>query len=151
MRTTLRHIYLCRTANKSWRTCVVVKQIQSNPIQPTVWSCGIHLRAITQECSRCRYHKYQTIIDIRLLMHYSFISFDISSVGPADTCASLDWKFHLTLLDANTAPVVCTVLIMKSYIYVSKTLNDSIYVYADHTELFKNAAKFCVSSWHSEI
>ena len=26
---TLRHIYLCRTANMSWRTCVVVKQIQS--------------------------------------------------------------------------------------------------------------------------
>ena len=26
----LRHIYLCRTANMSWRTCVVVKQIQSN-------------------------------------------------------------------------------------------------------------------------
>ena len=33
MRATLRHIYLCRTANMSWRTCVVVKQIQSNPIQ----------------------------------------------------------------------------------------------------------------------
>ena len=33
MKTTLRHIYLCRTANMSWRTCVVVKQIQSNPIQ----------------------------------------------------------------------------------------------------------------------
>ena len=25
-----RQIYLCRTANMSWRTCVVVKQIQSN-------------------------------------------------------------------------------------------------------------------------
>ena len=33
MKATLRHIYLCRTANMSWRTCVVVKQIQSNPIQ----------------------------------------------------------------------------------------------------------------------
>ena len=33
MKATLRHIYLCRTANTSWRTCVVVKQIQSNPIQ----------------------------------------------------------------------------------------------------------------------
>ena len=32
MKTTLRHIYLCRTANMSWRTCVVVKQIQSNPV-----------------------------------------------------------------------------------------------------------------------
>ena len=32
MRATLRHIYLCRKANMSWRTCVVVKQIQSNPI-----------------------------------------------------------------------------------------------------------------------
>ena len=32
MKATLRHIYLCRTANMSWRTCVVVKQIQSNPI-----------------------------------------------------------------------------------------------------------------------
>ena len=31
MKITLRHIYLCRTANMSWRTCVVVKQIQSNP------------------------------------------------------------------------------------------------------------------------
>ena len=31
MKVTLRHIYLCRTANISWRTCVVVKQIQSNP------------------------------------------------------------------------------------------------------------------------
>ena len=27
-----RHIHLCRTANMSWRTCVVVKQIQSNPM-----------------------------------------------------------------------------------------------------------------------
>ena len=27
----MRHIHLCRTANMSWRTCVVVKQIQSNP------------------------------------------------------------------------------------------------------------------------
>ena len=32
MKATLRHICLCRTANMSWRTCVVVKQIQSNPI-----------------------------------------------------------------------------------------------------------------------
>ena len=31
MKATLRYIYLCRTANMSWRTCVVVKQIQSNP------------------------------------------------------------------------------------------------------------------------
>ena len=30
MKTTLRLIYLCRTAHMSWRTCVVVKQIQSN-------------------------------------------------------------------------------------------------------------------------
>ena len=30
MKATLRHVYLCRTANMSWRTCVVVKQIQSN-------------------------------------------------------------------------------------------------------------------------
>ena len=30
MKATLRYIYLCRTANMSWRTCVVVKQIQSN-------------------------------------------------------------------------------------------------------------------------
>ena len=34
MKATLRHIYLCRTANMSWRTCVIVKQIQSN--QPTI-------------------------------------------------------------------------------------------------------------------
>ena len=31
MKAILRHIYLCRTANMSWRMCVVVKQIQSNP------------------------------------------------------------------------------------------------------------------------
>ena len=38
MKATLRHIYLWRTANMSWRTCVVVKQIQSNPIQsPPSW------------------------------------------------------------------------------------------------------------------
>ena len=30
MKATLRHIYLCRTANMSWRTCVVVIQIKSN-------------------------------------------------------------------------------------------------------------------------
>ena len=30
MKATLGDIYLCRTANMSWRTCVVVKQIQSN-------------------------------------------------------------------------------------------------------------------------
>ena len=34
MKATLGDIYLCRTANMSWRTCVVVKQIQSNPIFP---------------------------------------------------------------------------------------------------------------------
>ena len=33
MKATLRHIYLCMTAYMSWRTCVLVKQIQSN--QPT--------------------------------------------------------------------------------------------------------------------
>ena len=38
MKATLRYIYLCRTANMSWRTCVVVKQIQSNPIQSSHWS-----------------------------------------------------------------------------------------------------------------
>ena len=32
MKATLRHIYLCRTANMSWRTCVVVDQLQSNHI-----------------------------------------------------------------------------------------------------------------------
>ena len=32
IKATLRHIYLCRTANMPRRTCVVVKQIQSNPI-----------------------------------------------------------------------------------------------------------------------
>ena len=31
----LRHIYPCRTANMSWRTCVVVKQIQSNHVLST--------------------------------------------------------------------------------------------------------------------
>ena len=35
MKATLGDIYLCRTANMSWRTCVVVKQIQSNPIHCT--------------------------------------------------------------------------------------------------------------------
>ena len=40
----LRHIYLCRTANMSWRTCVVVKQIQSNQPSPSRfpisgWDC----------------------------------------------------------------------------------------------------------------
>ena len=36
-----RHIHLCRTANMSWRTCVVVKQIQSNPICWVPSHCGI--------------------------------------------------------------------------------------------------------------
>ena len=31
MKATLGHIYVCWTANMYWRTCVVVKQIQSNP------------------------------------------------------------------------------------------------------------------------
>ena len=30
MKATLRHIHFCRTANMSWRTCIVVKQIQFN-------------------------------------------------------------------------------------------------------------------------
>ena len=34
MKAILRHIYLCRTANMTWGTCVVVKKIQSNPIVP---------------------------------------------------------------------------------------------------------------------
>ena len=34
MKATLRLVYLCRTANMSWRTCVVVKQIQSNQKNP---------------------------------------------------------------------------------------------------------------------
>ena len=72
-------------------------------------------------------------------MHYSwsFISFDLSSVGPADTCVSWDWNFHLILPDANTEPAVCTVLIIKSYRSVFKTVNDFIYVYADHTNSLK--------------
>ena len=44
MKATLRHIYLCRTANMSWRTCAVVKQIQSNPIQvgcSCAWSISL--------------------------------------------------------------------------------------------------------------
>ena len=36
MKATLRHIYLGRTANMSWRMCVVFKQIQSNPIQSLI-------------------------------------------------------------------------------------------------------------------
>ena len=32
LKTTMRDIHLCRTANMSWRICVVVKQMQSNPI-----------------------------------------------------------------------------------------------------------------------
>ena len=44
MKTTLRHIYLCRTANMSWRTCVVVKQIQSNPILSSHGSCAAQCR-----------------------------------------------------------------------------------------------------------
>ena len=39
MKATLRHIYMCRTGNMSWRTCVVVKQIQSNP--PPLGAGGI--------------------------------------------------------------------------------------------------------------
>ena len=33
MKAILRHIYMCRTANMSWRMYVVLKQIQSNPMQ----------------------------------------------------------------------------------------------------------------------
>ena len=43
MKATLRHVYLCRTANMSWRTCVVVKQIQSNQSNlpfATSWTSG---------------------------------------------------------------------------------------------------------------
>ena len=36
MKATLRHIHLCRTANMSWRTCVVIKQIQSNHVSAKV-------------------------------------------------------------------------------------------------------------------
>ena len=40
MKATLRHIHLCRTANMSWRMCVIVKQIQSNQlaISTTIWT-----------------------------------------------------------------------------------------------------------------
>ena len=40
MNATLRHIYLCWTADMSWRTCVVVKQIKSNPIHDEVYTDG---------------------------------------------------------------------------------------------------------------
>ena len=46
------HIYLCRTANMSWRMCVVVKQIQSN--QPTAGSkchTGMGNKEWVQVCS----------------------------------------------------------------------------------------------------
>ena len=42
MKATLRHIYLCRTANMSWRTCVVVKQIQSNQLD-SIHNSGLRL------------------------------------------------------------------------------------------------------------
>ena len=51
----LRHIYLCRTDNMSWRTCVVVKQIQSNPIQLS-WILswvGVELNTKTATDPRC--------------------------------------------------------------------------------------------------
>ena len=41
MKATLRHSYLCRTANMSWRTCVVVKQIQSNQSKADEWFCPL--------------------------------------------------------------------------------------------------------------
>ena len=42
MKATLRHIYLCRTANMSCRTCVVVKQIQSNQLD-SIHNSGLRL------------------------------------------------------------------------------------------------------------
>ena len=44
MKATLRHIYLCRTANMSWRTCVIIKQIQSNQQMFVCWKLGISPR-----------------------------------------------------------------------------------------------------------
>ena len=38
------YVYLCRTANMSWRTCVVVAQIQSNPVQSLRSSPACHNR-----------------------------------------------------------------------------------------------------------
>ena len=52
MKATLRHIYLCRTANMSWRTCVVIKQIQSNPF-PEWWD---NLLLTVQKTARQQHH-----------------------------------------------------------------------------------------------
>ena len=46
------HIYLCRTANMSWRMCVVVKQIQSNqqfPAAPAITEPPPRLSAVNVE------------------------------------------------------------------------------------------------------
>ena len=70
MKATLRHIYLCRTANMSWRTCVVVKQIQSN--QPPGWHhCGhtLTIDHMLLECAllrECR-DEYYTIDSLNAL------------------------------------------------------------------------------------
>ena len=42
MKATLRHIYFCRTANMSWSTCVVIKQIQSKQHRCTPWALHDH-------------------------------------------------------------------------------------------------------------
>ena len=59
MKATLRHIYMCRTANMSLRTCVVIKQIQSNQPtcmqnRPTCWQLASEVDPHGPSCSDSR-------------------------------------------------------------------------------------------------
>ena len=82
----LRHIYLCRTANMSWRTCVVVKQIQSNQSFDFVYEISVYIKVfemviilIYSSIRICSYkNKWYSFrlfnaVRIPILHHYWFV------------------------------------------------------------------------------
>ena len=98
MKATLRHIHLCRTANMSWRTCVVVKQIQSNHVSAKV----------------------------KLICRWLYISFFKQCVHRAQDKGkqlSFVWgyfntrRFHNRFNDIHVCPFIYTYVHIYTYIY----------------------------------
>ena len=72
MKATLGHIHLCRTANMSWRTCVVVKQIQSNQQLKTIGHLFFAFRKRLIE--KCSWGKIDSMGETRRIYMYKRLS-----------------------------------------------------------------------------
>ena len=121
MKTTLRHIYLCRATNMSWRTCVVVKQIQSNQVSQNSQNPSIIGICSYYVLDRPVFERCQTLLHPELTPWWSFLLADGAhhkkphgpthpiglSQGTRDCQANyVDWKIQI--LDSLRLSHFCT-------------------------------------------